>query len=324
MKHNHPHDHTRYSLGQMSNHLRGWHSDETEEEFPAVNEAHEHYLNVKAAVNDAARIDVHPWALPLLKADTTTTVFAGMEGCIKADAMLSAILRDKLLASVYSFPSVTLGNCPELPRFAAEFLMDRTVVAVLDNDWADPSKEGAVENQGRIYQGKLLALGVPKVHLVAPPYTPGGKKLGVDDFLGAENGHLSELVCLDVEPPDFDAVRRWVTWNGDLQRNQSKAAHVLRSMAVFAGKSKALSVTLSCMANAMGVPVRTVTKHVERFQRWGAVEVDGILDTGPSWFGGYDWDTRPTIRLVPDVMHATVLPERTLLDVLGVPFFGCS
>jgi hypothetical protein len=318
-RHDHPHTHSTYSLGQLASHLKSWHEPG---DNPDVWEAHEHFLTVKASYNDAARIDVHPWAMETLRG--APVIFAGMEGCLKADAMLSAILRDRLDASVYSFPSVTLGKCPELPRFADEFLQGKTVIAVLDADWADPSKEGAVENQGRIYQARLLALNVPKVHLAAPPLDSGQK--GVDDFLGIGEGNLSELVCIDVQAPELEAIEQWIMSNSPIVRFSAvrKAAHILRSMAVFSGSSKALSVTLSCMANVMDIPVQTVSDHLARFQQWGAVEVDGELDTGPSWFGGFDWEHRPTIRLIPDVMQATVLPERELIDVLGPSFFGRS
>lgn len=324
-RHNHPHNHQHYTIGQLANHLRTWHKDD--DGSWELWEHHEHFSTIKVGHNYAARIDVHPWAMDRLKTHPPV-IFAGMEGCLKADSILSSILREDLPASVYSFPSVTLGKCPELPRFADEFLQDKTVVAVLDADWADPTKEGAVENQGRIYQARLLELGIPRVHLAAPPQ---GTQKGVDDFLGIGEGHLSQLVCIDVDPPDFMEVESWVraVAKEDSDKDPrwdtvNRATNMLRSMAVFSGVSKRLSVTLSCMANVMGLTQPKVTEYLQRFDRWGAVEIDGILDTGPSWFGGFDWERRPTIRLIPDVLQATVLPERTLEQVLGPSFFGRS
>jgi hypothetical protein len=298
----------------LESHLRSWHKDE---DPPEVWEEHPHFSTVKAHTNDAARIDVHPWALPLFK--DAEVIFAVMEGCLKADAVLTAIRKNSLNASVYSFPSVTLGNCPELPHFAAKYLKGKTVIAVLDADWADPSKDGAVENQGRIYQGKLLALGVERVHVSAPPLESGQK--GVDDFLGIGKGQLHELVCIDVEPPK--RVVEWVLDHDPSRKQVRMVSNVLTSMAVFAGASSKLSVTLSCMANAMGVRHQRVSEVVQKLQAMGAVEVDGILDIGPSYFGGGDdWEKRPTIHIIPDALKATVLPHRTLGDVLGASFFG--
>jgi hypothetical protein len=54
----------------------------------------------------AKRIDMHPLAVGLLR--DAKRIYFGLEGCIKADAMLSAILRSREKASVLSVPSVTL------------------------------------------------------------------------------------------------------------------------------------------------------------------------------------------------------------------------
>lgn len=324
-RHSHPHSHANYSMGQLASHLRSWHEDP---ESHGPREEHEHFSKVKSGPNDAARIDVHPWSMPRFR--DASVVFAAMEGCLKADAILTAILKHDLNAAVYSFPSVTLGNCPELSKFSKMYLEDKTVIAVLDADWADPSKEGAVENQGRIYQGKLLALGIKSVHLSAPPQDPKDEHghpifKGVDDFLGVGKGGLHELVCIDVEPPT--GVIEWVLDHEveGSKANQIKAsmtARILTSMAVFAGGSGMLSVTLSCMANAMGVNQSTVTRAIQKLVEMGAVEVDGTLDTGPSFFGGgEDWEKRPTIILHSD-LRATELPHRTTGDVLGASFFG--
>lgn len=325
-RHHHPHNHEHYSMGQLASHLRSWHQNE---DAPDLIDEHPHWSKVKDHVNDAARIDVHPWSQS--RFEDAEVVFAAMEGCLKADAILSAILRHDLNAAVYSFPSVTLGNCPELPKFSKMYLEGKTVIAVLDADWADPSKEGAVENQGRIYQGKLLALGIKQVHLAAPPQDPKddhGHPIfkGVDDFLGIGKGSLSELVCIDVEPPKGvdNWIRNWHVENEIPTREDGirKVANILTSMAVFAGASGMISVTLSCMANAMGVGQPRVTEVVQKLMTMGAIEVDGVLDTGPSFFGGGDdWVKRPTITIIPDALRAIELPHRTTGDVLGVSFW---
>jgi hypothetical protein len=336
-RHDHPHTHEHYSMGQLASHLRSWHLNE---DAPDLIDEHPHFTKIKAHENDAARIDVHPWSMNRFK--DAEVVFAAMEGCLKADAILTAILKHDLNAAVYSFPSVTLGNCPELAKFSRLYLEGKTVIAVLDADWADPSKEGAVENQGRIYQGKLLALGIEKVHLSAPPQDPKDEMghpifKGVDDFLGIGKGGLHELVCIDVEPPKgvVDWIQMWDLQEGRRIREQGhpytrmrsdgiqKIASIITSMAVFAGGSGMISVTLSCMANAMGVSHQRVSEVIQSLVGMGAIEVDGELDTGPSFFGGGDdWVKRPTITITEPALRATELPHRTTGDVLGPAFFG--
>lgn len=323
-RHSHPHNHEHYSMGQLASHLRGWHQNE---DAPDLIDEHPHFTKIKAHENDAARIDVHPWSMPRFKG--AEVVFAVMEGCLKADAILSAILRDNLNAAVYSFPSVTLGNCPELPKFAAKYLQGKTVIIVPDADWFE---NVAVENQARIYQGKLLALGVERVHVAAPPNEPKDEKghpifKGVDDALGAGKMGLHDLVCIDVEPPKNveEWVRSWHQINEVPTREEGvrKIKNVLISMSVFGGGSGEIEVTFSCMANAMGTFQPKVTQAVQRLVEMKAIEVDGILDTGPSFFGGGDdWVERPTIRILAPELRATVLPYRTLGDVLGANFFG--
>lgn len=329
-RHSHPHSHEQYSIGQLASHLRAWHKDE---DPPEVWEAHPHFSTRKAHENDAARIDVHPWAMDRFKDKNTEVVFAVMEGCLKADAILSYVLKNNLAASVYSFPSVTLGQCPELPVFAKKFLKDKTVIIVPDADWF---QNPAVENQARIYQARLLTMGanIKKVHVAAPPLHT---EKGVDDFLGIGKGLLNDLVCIDVEPPRH--VERWVNhWDltqsiliresgNSYTRIRSdalrKIVNVLTSMAVFAGAKGEIAVTLSCMANAIGVRQQRVTEVIQSLVTMDAVWVDGILDTGPSFFGGGDdWVKRPSIHILPEELRATELPHRTLGDVLGASFFG--
>lgn len=336
-RHSHPHTHEHYSMGQISSHERSWHEEPGEY---GPREEHQHFTKMKYGPNDAARIDVHPKAMPRFRG--AEVIFAVMEGCLKADAVLTAIRNNDLNASVYSFPSVTLGNCPELASFANKYLKGKTVIAVLDADWADPSKEGAVENQGRIYQGKLLALGIKSVHLAAPPQDPKDEMdhpifKGVDDFLGAGKGSLDQLVCIDVEPPK--GVAHWVEeWDLEQSIRIRESGHpytrmhsdgietiadILTSMAVFAGESGMISVTLSCMANAMGVGQYKVTRMIQKLVSMGAIHVDGELDTGPSFFGGGDdWERRPTLTIIPKELRAVELPHRTTGDVLGASFFG--
>ena len=77
----------------------------------------------------ASRIDVHP--LAVAKILTDPVVFFGIEGCMKADAILSAG------GSVFSVPSVSLWGCRELESFVFAYLIrepdqPKTVIIVPD------------------------------------------------------------------------------------------------------------------------------------------------------------------------------------------------
>ena len=89
----------------------------------------------KDQASEATRIDSNPLALDLLNG--AERIYFGIEGCIKADAMLSAILESGERATVVSVPSVTLwpkdagysdGDLRTLARIAA----NREVAIVVD------------------------------------------------------------------------------------------------------------------------------------------------------------------------------------------------
>lgn len=327
-KHFHDHTHEHYGLSALAEHLRIWHKDG---DVPEVDEPHgsQHVFDVPAHDSDSARIDVHPWAAPLF--ETAEVVFVSIEGVQKADAILSAIRRYNLAASVYSVPSVTLWRDPTTPRFAREFLADKTVIVIPDADWADPSKQGAVENQARIYHGYLLSLGVPRVHVAAAPEPPEGfnKDKGIDDFLGKLGGTLQQMVCFDVEPPNRRTVTGWV--NATIERKTGDTPHarqtkslvdMITSLSMFASaKEGTVSVSQGCVANILGVSVMCISDRLAQLTDLEAIEYDGSLAAGRNYFGSMDWVDKPSIRIVPDELRARMLPKRTLEEVLGEVFF---
>jgi hypothetical protein len=157
----------------------------------------------------ARRLDVHPWAADRLGAGL---IYVGLEGCIKADAILSEILRHDLDASVVSFPSVTLWNAgEELGEFVERYLLGKRVVIVCDSDGA---RNPLVRTQALLLRSYLHNRGARDTEIVAPPY-PGSQQKdggwvvdpaqlddkgkpklnGVDDHLGAghELGELKRL-----------------------------------------------------------------------------------------------------------------------------------
>jgi len=80
--------------------------------------------------NNAKRLDIHPWASILLNG--AHEIFYGIEGCLKADSILSAILREQRMATVFSVPSVTLWDPEEMPEFAQRELIGKRVIIVPD------------------------------------------------------------------------------------------------------------------------------------------------------------------------------------------------
>jgi hypothetical protein len=106
----------------------------------AVSGEHDHRRDVKDYSNSLAkRLDIHPRALKrLAKAEV---VYFVIEGCLKADAVLSAIERDDRSESVFSVPSLTLWdagkNASELRNFAQGHLRGKTVIIIPDADWVD-------------------------------------------------------------------------------------------------------------------------------------------------------------------------------------------
>lgn len=118
----------------------------------------------------ARRLDMHPIAAERLEAGTSL-VYLCAEGCIKADAILSEIIRRDLDASVVSVPSVTLWKCEELEDFIRMYLPGKRVVIVCD---ADGARNHRVRTQMLLLRSFLWNRGVSDPRVVAPRY-PGSK-----------------------------------------------------------------------------------------------------------------------------------------------------
>jgi hypothetical protein len=158
---------------------------------------------------------------------TARHVFFGIEGCIKADAIGTQILRTGKAGycTVVSSPSVTLWGSPELEDFIQTFLKDipesngrplPEITIVPDAD-AYNDDHVLVRQQALFFRTYLRRKGL-NAKIAAPPSCDfkgmhskcvAGAKCkanGVDDFL-ARGGHLEELVVLERELPvnAFDA-----------------------------------------------------------------------------------------------------------------------
>ena len=128
------------------------------------------------------RIDVHPLALSSLH--KAPVVYFVIEGCLKADAVLANG------GAVFSVPSVSLWDCHELWRFAADYLFDKTVVIVPDGDWNTKSQWSSTRPcSAEPVESCQRPTGACSG---AAPRVQGHDTKGVDDFIGHE-GQLEDL-----------------------------------------------------------------------------------------------------------------------------------
>jgi hypothetical protein len=241
----------------------------------------------------ARRIDLHPMAvLPLIQ---SPVVFFVIEGCFKADAILSAG------HAAFSVPAVGQWGCPELKDFAVEYLLDKTVVIVPDADWRDNK---LVINQAILCQTQLMRLGVDSVYVAAPP----GPLKGVDDFLGA-GGDLNDLIVVSHDPP-AEHIEEWVASHSRRRDQARRNEWLVFSLSMFTGPSGELKAPLQSVAKVIGMKKVRAWRSIWDLERLGAVEVTGRLDVkqnylGSHWdreqqrrIGGWEWASRPTITLI--------------------------
>jgi hypothetical protein len=244
----------------------------------------------------AKRLDMHPEAWT--RFTNASRVFFVIEGCIKADAVLSAG------EAVFSVPSVTLWAAPELTSFART-LRGKVVYIIPDADWIT---NGNVITQAIFCRTYLRRLGITQTHVGAPPYDryqANDKLKGIDDHL-AYGGSMDDLDVTARETPyglaEYLAERR--TWRRDrVVRN----AEVLEGLALHADSNGQVWASLRAVARIMGIHHSRVERAVRDLEWCGAIHVDGDLSTRPrhcdpkmGWVG-WDWNDRPTITIVPEL-----------------------
>ncbi len=137
----------------------------------------------------AKRFDIHP----LCSLDVPGPIYVALEGCLKADAILSAG------NAVISVPSVTCWRGTDLDE-VAQLLLNRekelgeVTFVVTDSDWY---AKWQVMLQAKKICAFLTQRGVTALP-VAPPQVASTDKVGVDDWLGECGGSLDELVDIDI------------------------------------------------------------------------------------------------------------------------------
>jgi hypothetical protein len=314
-----PHDHERgYSAEYykrypeaLKRHLENWHSDPDIIDWNADG-THTHYRRVKDHGNNLARrIDVHPYAWPLI--EKHERVFFVIEGCLKADSILSAG------EAVFSVPSVSLWHAPELEWFAKRYLRDKRVIVVPDADWVD---NDAVISQARFAQRFLTDLGVP-TFVAAPPLGADRTVVhkGVDDYLGAGGGKLDDLMVMErTVSPNLVACARRVRpfYRSDAIGTDVK---MLKSLSHHADEDGAVGVPLLSLAKIMGVNRQTVANSVKRLEAHGWITVEGDLATRKNyWSKNLEWEDMPRIIIDPSLRGTNeVWPLSELQGKLSIP-----
>lgn len=305
---------TPRTVDRLAKHLHRYHDG------VAVTGPHPHRRSVTdRRLSVARRLDIHPMAQPLL--DTADTVYFGLEGCLKADAILSRG------AAVVSVPSVTLWRTPELDEFAENYLAGRRVVVVFDADWATNPK---VKLQALLARKYLLdEAGAAEVLLTAPPTEPHNEKgdplyKGVDDFLaaGIELDDAGRIVRSDYGLDDLHTVD-WVPsprigesriagydmahWRTREQRQRD--CLVLLAMSLVANEETGRVVaTMTSLAQLVGCSTPTVVTAIESLHRGGALRLlTGGLRSGRSyWSGKFDWLRVPEFE-IPEPLRAAAV-----------------
>lgn len=241
-------------------------------------DTHEHSVRIRRTDQQLARrIDVNPLVWLNGGFEPAERVFFVIEGCIKADAILTALLHAGQPPAVFSVPSVSLWEATypliddegddenyggeltgfssyigdELAAFAHAHLLGKLVCIVPD---ADAHTKDEVMTQALLCRSKLRQLGA-RAEILLPPNERLDQGIkGVDDYLGKGGGTLDGLVWYRKEPPSHPELADWLTahrgarrWRADaLQR----AVDTLTALATHAGSNGEYSASVRLLARA--------------------------------------------------------------------------
>jgi hypothetical protein len=285
---------------------------------PHIDEEHKHrypFKDKNAGV--ASRIDLHRLALPLL--ESAERAYFGIEGCPKADSILSHILKHSRAESVFSVPSVAQWDPPrdELDLFAQQFLVGKQIVVVPDADWAE---NWQVERQALLLRQRLRRLGLD-VHIAAPPIEEGAerdedgklKRNGIDDYLAA--GHaLENLIVIGREPSLY--LPTWVAEQDGRIDGVLTDANVLEDMSVHADDDGKLNVSRTAIAGLHEKETSIISSIVSRLEARGAVKhTGGSLEVVEDFFSHrMRWKATPELELAVK-LRPRKMPERRLAEI---------
>jgi hypothetical protein len=271
-------------------------------------------------VGDAKHLDVNPLAVHKIR--RAERVFFGIEGSIKADAMLSAG------EAVFSVAAVGLWDAPELRLFAARYLRRKRIYIVPDADWFDNPQVITHALLCRTFLRNGLGL---EAEIASPPVAwwheraAAGYKhdKGIDDFL-AQRGRMDELDVVVRDPPPNLAAWLWTQDQAARIDRKRRNARLLEGLALHAGRDGRVAyLGLRKCARVMGINGNTgrpyshvaARRALQDLHEMGAFAVeDGSLETilqtwrefqpGAGWidrYGGMDFADRPTLTLKEDL-----------------------
>jgi len=257
---------------------------------------HKHvYRKEDKESNPPTRIDVHPWAAALL--DDAEEVFFSIEGTMKGDSVLSAIMREGRKASVVDVPSVTLWNAPELDEFIYLKLRGKRTIILPDADWVH---NPLVIEQARLLRSYLRRRGVPDTYVAAPPVSGLPAIKGADDFLGLGGGTLDGVMVQ--HRIIYDGKQRsWLGGFGLRTDRFRRDAETLYSLAAHAGPNGEFHGTLAALARVLDVNPTRVERAIKSLEKLGGISLSGSLEIRKLFFTrGYGWQSgeNPTITLI--------------------------
>jgi hypothetical protein len=292
---------------------------------------HHHAERGKDDESLAKRLDVHPMAWKRWwKAER---VYFVIEGVLKNDAVLSAIIREDRPESVFNVPSVSLWCADELPGFI-EHLRGREVVIVPDADWYEKPQ---VLRHARMCQRYLQRRGVEAI-IAAPPRDRIKEDIkGVDDFLGA-GGSLDALEVLERKPSEeFDALMENRRGRTKMKRDAwENVTGLIYDLAFFAdpkGESEGyVYAGLKTLAKILDVGTSTVDRHLKTMQGFEWITIEKLYNgrwiddskvkvtqwrhdsAGRAHKAGLEFEHRTRLR-VHERLRGTDLPPKSVGDL---------
>jgi hypothetical protein len=178
----------------------------------------------------------------------------------------------------------------ELQAFAETCLRGTPVVVVCDSDWHHNPE---VATQALVCRDKLIEYGCPAM-VAAPPEGPVlhvrdreeiRQKVGVDDFLGRDNGHRDgdpdDLLIVDPQPgPGFERFARDYKRHARAQGRKAFSAEfdveLVRWAVKHSAATGAFKRPVPTVAQQMEVAERTIFNATERLRDHGAFLIDKL------------------------------------------------
>lgn len=298
-----PHNHASMTIAKCEEHIRLSHKDSP----PPVDEMHEHSRKMKdKRSNYAAMIDLNPLAATL--ALTAEIFFFVIEGSFKAAAVLTEILETGIKASVASVPSVSLWmGAKELEAFVA-LTNGKPIVIIPDADWFANAEVNAF---AYFCKARMMSYGATNVVVAAPPVGKDKKALwginpypypkgsdpvperlkGIDDFLGFGQGVFSDLMTVDVTPPEPEQlaalIRKELFYAEGLTPKAAgvkNCVNVLTAISIFAGGREMtdkgygpgiVKRSLTSLGSAIGLNHIQAARAVVQLESIGLIEIAG-------------------------------------------------